>query len=288
MVLGSNVALSSGVVDHRLVLTTVPEWKFLRLSSSSNSQKLVSQTDSENGLHLTVWNRNGLLQLLNRFLTVGWITRSVGEEDSIKLVHVSREGMVPWYNRKFAAPVYQQSNHVVLHTTINTHNLDGVALSVHLGLRNTHFRNQMTHVGVLPRRWRRGVQINLNSTNHSTLLTNFLRQHTRVNIGETWDALLLEPIPETGGCVPVRIMMGIVLHNETGSVDFVGFEHCRQTEFVQFLSVRYTIVSYHGGSECYDLSLIRRVSQRLRVANHTSSENNLSSSTLVTTKTPSS
>mmetsp|Transcript_32814 Transcript_32814/g.69011 ORF Transcript_32814/g.69011 Transcript_32814/m.69011 type:complete len:223 (-) Transcript_32814:188-856(-) len=195
--------------------------------------------------------------------------------------------MVPRNDGQLTPPINQQSDHIVLHTTIDSHNLDGIALTKNLDLFGTNLGDQVTHVGIRPICWYGSVQIYLDPADHGTLLANFLCQHSGVNVAQSRDALFLEPIAKGGCGVPVRVVMGVILYDESGGVDFVGFEIGGQSEFVELFAVGDTVVSYHWCGECDDLALIRRISQRLRITNHTSGENDLSSVTLVTTKTPS-
>jgi hypothetical protein len=49
------------------------------------------------------------------------------------------------------------------------------------------------------------------------------------------------------------VMMGVILHNETRCMDFVRFEHGRQSVFVEFFTAWYSVVPNHGSGECNNL-----------------------------------
>mmetsp|Transcript_14658 Transcript_14658/g.31278 ORF Transcript_14658/g.31278 Transcript_14658/m.31278 type:complete len:440 (-) Transcript_14658:504-1823(-) len=220
VILRGDVTLPSCVVDHWLILPTVAERKLLRLTSCRNTQQLISQTNTEDRLHLALRNANSLLQLLDRLLTVRGISRSVREEDSIELVHVSREGMVPRHDSELDSPINHKSDHIVLHSAVHSHDFDGIARSVHFRLLDTHFSDQMTIVGVLPRGRRRCIQIHLNASNHGTLFANLFREHARVDVAKTGNSLFLEPVAEGRRGLPVGVMMGVILHDKARCVDF--------------------------------------------------------------------
>jgi hypothetical protein len=56
VVLGGNVTLSCGMIDHRLVLSSVTKGELLRLTTSGKTHKLIPQTDTENGFDFAIGN----------------------------------------------------------------------------------------------------------------------------------------------------------------------------------------------------------------------------------------
>ena len=84
-----------------------------------------------------------------------------------------------------------------------------------------------------------------------------------------------EPVTETAGSVPVRVVVRVVLDQETRGVDLGGFEKGGETVFVLDVTVGDTVVAHHGGSEGENLALVRRICQTFGVTDHASGKDDL-------------
>ena len=67
----------------------------------------------------------------------------------------------------------------------------------------------------------------------------------------------------------------VVRHDHTSHMNLIRLEVLRQTPFIQFLSGN-SIISHHREREHQNLTSIRRICERLRIANHSRIEHDLS------------
>ncbi len=83
MVLAGDVALASGQIQSRNVVSTVAILELDGASTSCESKQLVTKTDTHN------WDLGGLheaAQVVHGLLAMSWITGAVGDEDTIKVM----------------------------------------------------------------------------------------------------------------------------------------------------------------------------------------------------------
>mmetsp|Transcript_29498 Transcript_29498/g.41286 ORF Transcript_29498/g.41286 Transcript_29498/m.41286 type:complete len:562 (+) Transcript_29498:2575-4260(+) len=208
VVLRCDICLTSLVVKNRLILTTVAEWKLFGSTSCSKTSQLVSETNTEDWLNLVIGATNDLFELLDCDITRCRVTWTVGEKQTIKLVHFCSKWIVPWDNGQFYITLDKLSDNVVLHTTINGNDLVLISLSINFDFLGTDFIHQMSDariVGVnhLRKIWWWCIEVNFNPTQKGTLFTDFLSKHTGINITEPRYSFFLEPISETGCSVPM-------------------------------------------------------------------------------------
>ena len=121
----------------------------------------------------------------------------------------------------------------------------------------------------------RCAQINFDASLHGSAVANFLGQHASIEITETGHALFLEPIAQTAGCSPVRIMVRIVLDQNPTGVDPVRFKKGGKTVFVLDGTVGNTVIPHHGCRDGQNLSLVGRIGQILGISHHARGKDNL-------------
>jgi len=277
VILRRDVAFSSLVIQDGLVLTTVAKRQLCGLTTGGQTHELVTQADTIDGFDLIFGASHYLYELSNRLFAHGWVTRSIRQEETVVVFQFIGKGVVPWHHRQFNATLNKLTNDIELHTTVNSNNLGGIALAVHLDFLGTDVRDQMMLIDILHLgeiRSRR-IHINFNATFHGTVFSNLLGQHARVDVAEGRDALFLEPVSKTADCLPVRIMVTIILNQQASSMNLGGFKVCRQTKLVDGLAVGHTVVSHHGSRQGQNLTSVGRVGQVLRVSDHSSGENDL-------------
>ncbi len=277
VVLGSDVALSSLVVQDRLVLSTVTKWQLLGGSSGGYTHELVTKTNTINRLDLVVREGNNLFELFDGFFAHHWVTRSVRQEKTIVEVHVRGEWVIPWDDGQFTPALDQVSDNIVFHTAIDGNNLRWVALSVDNRLFDTDFVDQMAQVGILDcaKVRNRGVEVDLDLSHQGSRFSDFFGKHTGIDATKTRNSLLFHPVAKRRGGVPVRIMVGVVLDNQTIDVNLVGFKVFGKSIFIHDGSVGHTIVTDHRCCQGKDLTLVGRIGHIFRVSNHTGGKNNL-------------
>ena len=95
MVLGSDVALPSDGVDHRLVVASVAKGELHGLCACSEGQELVPQADSKDRPHCVALKCQHFLELFHRVFAHGGVARSVGEEEAVVVGQVLAELVIP-------------------------------------------------------------------------------------------------------------------------------------------------------------------------------------------------
>ena len=81
MVLGTEICFVRSHFKYRLVMTSVPKFKFVGFSSGSKGNKLMAQANSKYGFVLI----NGNLEIFYGALTHGRITGAIGNKESVKV-----------------------------------------------------------------------------------------------------------------------------------------------------------------------------------------------------------
>ena len=123
VVLGSDVALSGEHVGARNVVTAVTELHLEGLGAGGTSKKLVTETDTEDRCPGLLHSG---LNVLNGVLHDGWITRSVGQEETIVVLACQGgEIVVPWHDLDLHAALDEAAQLVEFETDINTQNTHG-------------------------------------------------------------------------------------------------------------------------------------------------------------------
>ena len=149
VVLGCNVAPSCAQINTRLVHTTVSVLKFVCLGSRGKREELITQTNSKD------WTRWFEIQcILDTFDCLGahgWISWSIGEEESIPL-NIGRVGfqiVVEWDNGKFDfVCVNEVADDVEFHPTIVGNDRCSVLFTVDLNFFCGDFSDEITFVGI--------------------------------------------------------------------------------------------------------------------------------------------
>lgn len=120
VVLRSDVALTSHQIKSRNVMSTVTVLKLDGLGTRSQSEKLMTEADTENR---TVVSVHGLLQVVNSGRAVGGVTGTVGDEDTIKVMSNLVDGVVVREDSSRGASGDKRSKNVLLDTAVNDSNV---------------------------------------------------------------------------------------------------------------------------------------------------------------------
>ncbi len=122
---------------------------------------------------------------------------------------------------------------------------------------------------------------------HTALFADLLGQGASVDTVHGGNTLLLEPGAERGLSKEVRVVLAAVRgNNQASDVDLRGLEVGGQIaeKLVDGLARGHTIVTNQREGNDEDLATVRRVGNRLRVANHASLEDELSCNSLLGTE----
>ena len=176
VVLRSNVAFPSLMIQHRLILTTISKRKLLTLSSGSKAHELITHTNTINRLDFIFWACDDLLEFLDGRHAHGWITRTVRQEQTVVLVHFGCKWIIPWHHSQFNPTLDQLTNDIVLHSTIDSNNLGSIPLSIDLDILGRNLIDQVLGVGVdhVGKIRCRGIQVYFDTTQESSLFSNLL------------------------------------------------------------------------------------------------------------------
>ena len=118
MILRGDIATVGTYLTNRLVMRTVTIFQFVDSSTGSLAQQLITHTDTTDGLtalsHLT-------LQDIYSLYTTVWVTRTISQEEPIKL-HV-RIVVIPGDPDYLYPAINQTADDILLNTTIDKHHL---------------------------------------------------------------------------------------------------------------------------------------------------------------------
>lgn len=124
VVLRCNVAAARGQIQSRDVVSSVAVLEFDSLGTRGQGKQLMAETNAEN------WNLgvvHHLSEVVDRLLTVGGITGSVGDEDAIEMMGHLVYRIVVWEDGDARTTADQTSQDVFLDTTVDhSHVGDGV------------------------------------------------------------------------------------------------------------------------------------------------------------------
>jgi hypothetical protein len=123
VVLRGDVALSGEHVGARNVVSAVTKLHLEGFGAGSASEQLVSKTDTKDGCPCLL---QSCLNVLDSVLHHCWVTRSVGQEETVVLLACELgEIVVPGHNLDFDTALDEAAQLVELETDINTENTHG-------------------------------------------------------------------------------------------------------------------------------------------------------------------
>ena len=240
------------------------------MSACCLSEELVAHADAADRL---VREAHLLLDDLHGILAHIWVARTVSEEQTVEL-HVGIV-VVPRHADNLAAAVDEAADDVSLHAAVDEHHLLLGALVVADDLLAAHLVNEINS-SILGCRYVLRLVVEENLTHHYAVLAQHLSKLACVDAGDAGHVLTFEPLCKTLYGIPVAVLLAVVSHDDSRSVDFVTLHECRQTVLF-YCERRYTIVANQRIGQCHKLSSVRRVGERLWVAHHSSVENYLAS-----------
>ena len=115
VILTGDVALRRANLLNRLVMTTMTILQLICLGTGSTSQQLVTQANTHQGLYLFIVQEG--TDMLNRLAALLGVTRTIGQEQTVKLQLV--EVVVPRYADNLYTSVQQTTNDVGLDAAIH-------------------------------------------------------------------------------------------------------------------------------------------------------------------------
>jgi hypothetical protein len=120
VVLTGNVALAACQVKGRNVVSAVSVLELDGSSTGCKSKQLVTETDTHD------WNLGRLhqsAQVIDGFLAVSWVTRAVGDEDTVEVVGNLVDWKVVWEDSDACTAANHASQDVLLNAAIDDRNV---------------------------------------------------------------------------------------------------------------------------------------------------------------------
>jgi len=274
VVLAGDVAATSAKVQSGNVVSPVSVLKLDGASTSGQSKKLVAQADTENGdlrsLHQT-------LEVVDGILAVGWVTGTVGDEDTIEVVGNLVDGVIEGEDGDTRATADQAAENVLLDATVNNSNVRVRVASGNVErLLGADLTNQVDLLGIGESLILIGIVLftNGDTSQRRTLLTQIGDNGTGINSRNSRHTFTSTPLAQTLDGSPVTVLLGDIGNNNTSGLEVGGFEIFQKSVGV-LLSGGNTIVADQRLGENQDLTTIGGIGQGLGVSDQRGGENSL-------------
>lgn len=274
VVLAGDVALASGQVKGRDVVSTVAVLELDGLGADGQGQELVAKADTHDG------DRRSLHQaaeVVNGLVAVGRVTGAVGDEDTIKVVGnlVDRVVVREHGNRGPAADEAAQD--VLLDTAVEQSDVEGG-----IGVRNDERRlgadtldqvdlaridEALVLIGVV-------LVTNRDPGKRGTLLTQVGDNGAGIDARDGGDALPGAPVAQALDSRPVAVLLGDIGNDNASALDVGGFEILEEVILVTLIR-RHTVVADEGLGENQNLATVGGVRHGLGVSHKGSREDGL-------------
>lgn len=266
VVLASNVALTSGQVQRRDVVSTVTVLHLDGASTGGQSQKLVAQADTHD------WDRRRLNQsgqVVNGVLAMSWVTRAVRDEDTIEVRSDLVDGEIVRQHSHSRSSANQAAEDILLDTAVDQSDVEG---GVGCGDDKWSLGADPLHKVNLARVDEALILIcvvlvtDRNPSQGRTLLTEVRDNGTGVNARNGGHTLTRTPLSQALNRGPVAVLLSHIRHNNSGTLDVRGLEVLEEVEFVANVR-RNTVVANERLGEDQNLATVGGIGHGLRVAN---------------------
>ncbi|KAL3706560.1 hypothetical protein TMatcc_007572 [Talaromyces marneffei ATCC 18224] len=120
VVLTGDVAATSGKVESGNVVSTVTILELDSTGTGSESKQLMSHANSHNR---DLRSLHQLSQIVDSLLAVSWVTGSVGDENTVKVVSHLVDGVVKWEDSDTGTTAHKTAENVLLDTAVDESNV---------------------------------------------------------------------------------------------------------------------------------------------------------------------
>jgi hypothetical protein len=266
MVLRGDVAFASAQIESRDVVGTVAVLELDRLRASGEGNQLVT--------HANTHDRNlrrleQLAEVEHGLCAVSWVTRAVGDEDTIKVVSDLVDGVVVREAGNAGSTRDKAAKDVLLDTTVDQGN-------VHVAKRRADVErclgrdttNQVDGLRVDKGLVLVGIVLlaNGDTSEGRTLLTEVCDDLTSVDTRDSGNTLTGAPLSKRLNSGPVAVLQSVVLNDDTRGLDVGGLEVTQQTVLITG-SRRHAVVANQGLGKDENLSTVGGVGHGLGVSN---------------------
>ena len=266
MVLTGDMAASSSQVQRRDVMCTIAIFELDRLRACSQREQLMTQADTKDG---DLAGLHQLAQMVDCLLAMRRITRTVGNEYTIKVVGNLVDRVVEWEAGNAGATADQTAEDVLLDTAIDHSHMAGRIGST--DVKGRLCANPAYQVDLFRIHERRVLILivllsNCYSGQGRTLLSQICDYSSCINSGNGWDALSGTPVAQTLHSGPVTVMLCCICNDHTDSLYMWRLEVFQQPMLVTDTR-RDAVVADERLCEDEDLATVGRVGEGFRVAN---------------------
>ena len=206
VVLAGDVALSSGQVESRNVVGTVSVLELDGAGADSQSEKLVAEANAHNGDGRSLHEAS---QVVNSLLAVSWVTRSVGDEDTIVVLGDLMDGVVVGEDGDGSATADKASKDVLLDATVQESNVECSAGGLdHEGSLGADTLHKVDLAGINEALILVGIVLVTNGDpgKGGTLLSQIGDNLTSVDARDGGDALTSTPLAQALNSSPVAVV----------------------------------------------------------------------------------
>ena len=268
------MALSGCQVQCRDVVGTVSVLELDGSSTGCKGQELMAETDTHDR-DLGRLHEAG--QMVDCFLAMSWVTRSVGDEDTVKVVGDLVDGEIVWEDSDTCSTTNQASKNVLLDTAIYD-------CYVHVSVHGTDverslgadFLDQVDLLGVDESFILIGI-IFLSNSDPSQRRSNFSQvgdNGTSIDTRDGRNTFTSTPLAQALHRSPMTVLLSVIGHNNTHTLNVGTLKVFQQPVFVSSGGWN-TIVADKRLGEDKNLSTVRGIGHRLRVSNKRGREDRL-------------
>jgi hypothetical protein len=219
VVLRGDVALASGEVESRDVVSAVSVLQLDRLSTSGQSNQLVTHANTHDG---DLRGLEQLAEVVDGRRAMSWVARAVGVEDTVEVVRDLVDGVVEGEAGDAGTAGDEAAKDVLLDTAVDQSHMHVTErrADVERSLRRntTHEVNSLrvdvclVLVGIV-------LLADGDAGQRRTLLTEVCYNLTSVDAGDGWDALSGAPCRQRLNGSPVAVLHSVVLDDDSRSLD---------------------------------------------------------------------
>lgn len=271
VVLRGNVALARAQIKSRDVVGTVTVLQLDRLGTSGKGNQLVAHTDAHNR---DLRSLKQLLEIVHRLCAVSWVTRTVGDEDTVEVVSDLVDRVVVREAGNTGSARDEAAKNVLLDTAVDQ-------CYVHVAERRADMEwcfggyttDEVDGLGVNESLVLIGVVLlaDSNTSEGRTLLTKVRYDFTSINARDGRDTLASAPLSKRLNSGPMAVLQGIVLNNDTRGLDIRRFEVSEETVLIAG-SGWDSVVANQGLGEDENLATVGGIGHGLRVSHERGGE----------------
>lgn len=272
VVLGGDVTFAGGKVKSWDVVSTVTILELDGLCTSSECEQLVTHADAHDG---NLGRLDQLSEVVDSLLAVSWVSRAVGNENTIKVVGDLVDRIVVREASDRCTTGNEGAEDVLLDTTIDeshVHVTNGRAdmercLRGDTADKVDSFRvdESLVFVGIV-------LFTDGDAGQRRTLLSQVGYNLTGIHAGDGWHTFTSAPLGKRLDGSPVRVLKSNIGHDNTRGLDVGRLEIAEKAKFVTGVR-RHAIVADQWLGEDKNLTTVGRVRHRLWVTNEGSGEN---------------